>query len=67
MCPADYSHLTLEFHDHYVIRPTIQFAHTTDFSVNRLKEIAKPVKDGFEYNSSNNVKWLSKEQFLQMI
>ncbi len=26
MCPADDSHLTLEFDDHFVIKPTIQFA-----------------------------------------
>jgi UDP-N-acetylglucosamine 4,6-dehydratase len=25
MCPADDSHLTLEFHDHFVIQPTISF------------------------------------------
>lgn len=25
MCPADDSHLTLEFHDHYVLQPTIKF------------------------------------------
>src|SRR5476649_1542576 len=35
MCPCDDSHLTLEFADHYVIKPTIQFAGHDDFTVNR--------------------------------
>src|SRR6266480_2190425 len=32
MCPKDDSHLTLEFADHYVIRPTIQFSIPVDHS-----------------------------------
>ncbi|HLD22473.1 MAG TPA: UDP-N-acetylglucosamine 4,6-dehydratase (inverting), partial [Sulfuricurvum sp.] len=39
MCPRDDSHLTLEFHDHYVIKPTIQFTETADFSKNNCGEI----------------------------
>lgn len=31
MCPADDSHLTLEFNDHYVIKPTIKFTSGADF------------------------------------
>ncbi len=67
MCPADDSHLTLEFNDHFVIKPTIQFSDISDFSVNRLGEVGTPVKQGFEYNSGNNKEWLTKEQFLDMI
>ncbi len=67
MCPADDSHLTLEFNDHFVIKPTIQFSDISDFSVNRLGEVGKAVKQGFEYNSGNNREWLTKEQFLDMI
>ncbi len=66
MCPADDSHLTLEFEDHYVIKPTIQFAHHTDFAENRLGETGTPVTQGFEYNSGNNTEWLSSEVFLKM-
>ncbi len=66
MCPADDSHLTLEFEDHYVIQPTIQFAHISDFTVNRLGERGKPVELGFEYNSGNNSQWLTHEEFLEM-
>lgn len=65
MCPADDSHLTLDFGDHFVICPTIQFAHKTDFTVNALGQTGKPVPAGFEYHSGNNSEWLAAEQFLQ--
>jgi UDP-N-acetylglucosamine 4,6-dehydratase len=67
MCPADDSHLTLEFEDHYVLTPTIQFAHKADFTVNKLGEKGVPVEQGFEYNSGNNTQWLTHEQFLEMM
>ncbi|MCT8161330.1 UDP-N-acetylglucosamine 4,6-dehydratase (inverting) [Pseudoruegeria sp. SHC-113] len=66
MCPADDSHLTLEFHDHYVIKPTIQFAHHTDFAQNLIGETGTPVAQGFEYNSGNNTQWLPEDEFLEM-
>jgi UDP-N-acetylglucosamine 4,6-dehydratase len=66
MCPADDSHLTLEFHDHFVIQPTIQFAHITDFTTNRLGEVGVPVAQGFEYNSGNNIEWISHAELLEM-
>jgi UDP-N-acetylglucosamine 4,6-dehydratase len=66
MCPADDSHLTLEFDDHYVIKPTIQFSFKADFAENKLGETGKPVEQGFEYNSGNNTEWLTAEEFLKM-
>lgn len=66
MCPADDSHLTLEFDDHFVISPTIQFAHHADFSLNMLGEKGSPVSEGFEYNSGNNTDWLTHEKLLEM-
>lgn len=66
MCPSDDSHLTLEFDDHYVICPTIQFAHKSDFTTNALKEIGVPVRQGFEYNSGNNSQWLTHQDLLSM-
>lgn len=60
MCPSDDSHLTLEFDDHYVLRPTIRFTKKqNDFSVNQLGERGIPVKECFEYNSGNNPHFLS--------
>ena len=66
MCPADDSHLTLEFEDHFVIQPTIQFAYESDFSTNMLGEKGQPVPLGFEYNSGSNDQWLTHEKFLEM-
>jgi len=66
MCPADDSHLTLEFDDHFVIKPTIQFSHISDFSENKLGEKGVPVEQGFEYNSGNNTEWLTHEELLEM-
>ncbi|WP_104721841.1 UDP-N-acetylglucosamine 4,6-dehydratase (inverting) [Helicobacter mesocricetorum] len=67
MCPKDDSHITYEFSDYYVIAPTIQFNFITDFSKNALGECGKLVARGFEYNSGTNTKWLSKEEFLELI
>jgi UDP-N-acetylglucosamine 4,6-dehydratase len=66
MCPADDSHLTLEFPDHYVIKPTIQFSGQVDFSVNAVGERAKPVEQGFEFHSGRNADWLSIDQIIAM-
>lgn len=66
MCPADDSHLTIDFKDHYVICPTIQFTHQTDFAKNNLGEMGEQVEEGFEYNSGNNNEWLSCESLLDM-
>jgi UDP-N-acetylglucosamine 4,6-dehydratase len=65
MCPADDSHLTLEFKDHYVIKPTIQFSGYVDFSVNRLGEVGKPVEQGVEYHSGQNTDFLSIEGIVE--
>ncbi|AMO22083.1 UDP-N-acetylglucosamine 4,6-dehydratase (inverting) [Ramlibacter solisilvae] len=60
MCPADDSHLTLEFPKHYVIRPTIRFYNVDmDYTKDGLGEEGKPVPEGFEYNSGNNQRFLS--------
>ncbi|MCG3705865.1 UDP-N-acetylglucosamine 4,6-dehydratase (inverting) [Aliarcobacter butzleri] len=67
MCPADDSHLTLEFEDHYVIKPTIHFTTRMDYQKNLLGEVGKPVVQGFEYNSGSNTQWLSSEEFLEMV
>ena len=67
MCPADDGHLTLEFDDHYVIKPTILFAHKTNYATNKLGEVGKPVAPGFEYNSGKNPEWLTKDMFFEIM
>jgi len=66
MCPADDSHLTLEFDDHYVIKPTITFTRKCSYEKNKIGEIGVPVKQGFEYNSGNNSQWLTNKELLKM-
>jgi UDP-N-acetylglucosamine 4,6-dehydratase len=66
MCPADDSHLTLEFPDHYVIRPSISFGHEVDFEVNALGEKSHPVDEGFEYQSGTNPRFLAVAQLREM-
>src|SRR5580658_2939189 len=66
MCPADDSHLTLEFEDHFVIKPTILFAQQVEFSTNRLGETGKPVASGFAYNSGTNPHFLSVKEIVAM-
>jgi UDP-N-acetylglucosamine 4,6-dehydratase len=63
MCPADDSHLTLRFDDHFVIKPTIQFSHgDMDYTLNGKKEVGIPVTQGFEYNSGSNCHFLTADE-----
>jgi UDP-N-acetylglucosamine 4,6-dehydratase len=67
MCPADESHLTVEFNEYFVIRPTIAFFdHNVDY-VNSLDgKTGRPVDDGFEYNSGTNEDFLDIQEILRM-
>jgi UDP-N-acetylglucosamine 4,6-dehydratase/5-epimerase len=66
MCPEDDSHLTLEFADHFVIRPTIQFVRPKDFARNGLGEAGAPVPEGFAYSSGSNAHFLSTNDLRAM-
>ncbi len=67
MCPLDDSHLTLEFQDHFVIKPSITFSLPIDYTKNSLNEKGTIVKQGFEYNSRDNSIWLSHEELLEKL
>lgn len=67
MVPKDDSHLTLEFHDHFVIQPTIQFVQKVDFTCNALGEKGVPVKIGFEYSSETNHEWLDSKGLKELL
>ena len=63
MCPADDSHLTLEFADHFVLRPSIRFFGLDyDYTRNPLGEEGRPTPAGFEYSSGTNPHFLSVEE-----
>ena len=65
MCPADDSHLTVEFEDHFVIMPSITFfTRKNDFTSNSLGEIGKMVDQGTEYNSGTNKHFLSISEII---
>jgi UDP-N-acetylglucosamine 4,6-dehydratase len=59
MCPADCAHITLEFEDHYVIKPTINYLSPINYERNLLGEEGKPVATGFEYCSDKNAWFLT--------
>lgn len=67
MCPGDNYHLTLDFSDHYVIMPTIEYPHRVDYTVNNLGEKGIAVADGFQYSSDRNTEWITGQQLLELI
>ena len=63
MCPEDDSHLTLEFADHYVLKPSITFFdRDIGYETNRLGEAGSFVHRGFEYNSGSNGHFLTVDE-----
>lgn len=67
MITRDDSHLSLEFDDHYVIKPSIQFSNKKEFSINALGEKGHHVENGFKYSSDLNTKWLNRDGLLKMV
>lgn len=72
MCPADCYYLTIEFPNHYVIKPTIDlnstvhFAKMIDYTRNALGEQGHYVEENFEYNSGTNPHFLTVEELREM-
>lgn len=66
MCPKDDAHKTLEFTDHYVIQPAINFGKKIDYRENALGEVGYPVADGFDYNSESNPCFLTVEELREL-
>ena len=67
MCPSDLYYDTLEFADHFVTKPSIDFQEHIDYTVDALGEKGQPVPDGFDYNSGNNPVFLTVEQLQEMM
>ena len=65
MCPADDAHLTLEFGDHFMIQPTIQFLNPVDFTTSKLGEMGRLVEQGFEFHSGRNRHFLTIEEIVE--
>lgn len=63
MLSSDDARATLEFSDHYIVKPMIRYTDFGDFDCNPLGEQGMPVADDFEYNSGTNEDFLTPEQF----
>ena len=61
MIPRDEAHNTVEFDDHYIIKPAFPF-----FS-RRFPDHGRPVSEDFEYNSRDNGQWLTEAQLKEML
>jgi len=67
MCSINESYLTLNFKDHYVIKPSIRFYDKNiNFSQNKLNEIGQPVPKDFEYRSDNNTHFLTVQEIIEL-
>ncbi|HEY9746178.1 MAG TPA: UDP-N-acetylglucosamine 4,6-dehydratase (inverting) [Oculatellaceae cyanobacterium] len=62
LCPMDSAYLTLEFPEHYVIKPTVVYTTDVNYAESPLGEIGYPVAPDFEYNSATNPDFLTVEQ-----
>ncbi len=68
MCPRDDSHITLEFDDYYLIKPTIQFFNLDiNYEQNYLGEQGTPVEQGFSYNSGKNTHFLTIDEISEFL
>ena len=65
MCPSDLYYDTIEFSDHFVIRPSTPI-FGIDYAKNTLGEEGHPVPDGFAYDSGSNPHFLSVEELREM-
>ena len=68
MCPKDDSYRTIEFDDHYVISPSINFHDgNMNYLSNTLAEEGKPVAQGFSYDSGTNEWFLSVDETMALL
>lgn len=66
LCPQDEAHLTLEYRDYFMIKPSIGLDIKKNYRVNAINEKAKQVPSMFEYSSSKN-KFLSTNEIKKLI
>ncbi|MBN7818855.1 UDP-N-acetylglucosamine 4,6-dehydratase (inverting) [Bowmanella sp. Y26] len=67
MVPEETAHHSVEFDDHFVIRPPITFFEKNiNYHKNKLGEEGRDVADGFEYHSGKNPHFLTVEELRQL-
>ncbi|PKM52704.1 MAG: UDP-N-acetylglucosamine 4,6-dehydratase (inverting) [Firmicutes bacterium HGW-Firmicutes-7] len=63
MITRDDSRLTYEYDEHYIIYPSHEW---WDYK-SRFTEGGEPIAEGFEYSSSDNIKWLNTKELKKEI
>ena len=67
LCPSENATNTMDFKDHYIIIPSIEFdGKNNDYSKNRLNESGALVPQDFEYSSGLNKDFLNEAQLLEI-
>ena len=61
------SRLTLEFADHYIIRPSITFTMQVDYAISRFGDRGRAVVEDFEYNSGTNPHFLNVDELHSLL
>ncbi|KIE47089.1 polysaccharide biosynthesis family protein [Clostridium argentinense CDC 2741] len=59
----DDSRSTYEYENHYIIYPNFDWWNVSE----RFTEGGVLIEEGFEYNPSNNVKWLKVEELKELL
>ena len=67
LCSRDDSKYTIEFKDHYLIKPSINLNIKNSYLKNSLNEKGNKVKQDFEYNSGTNKDYLNKKKIKKFI
>ncbi|WP_218355164.1 UDP-N-acetylglucosamine 4,6-dehydratase (inverting) [Alteromonas lipotrueiana] len=67
MVPEEVAHHSVEFDDHFVIRPPINFFdRNIDYFFNKLGERGKAAEKGYEYHSGTNPHFLTVAELKQL-
>lgn len=67
MCPRDLASLTYEYDDFYLVKPSFDFFHHTDYAETQLGENGHAVAVDFEYNSNENPHFVDAEELREII
>ncbi|MCX9156151.1 UDP-N-acetylglucosamine 4,6-dehydratase (inverting) [Niveibacterium sp. 24ML] len=67
MVPVDDAFHTLEFPNHYVIKPSIQFVTEPEYETDATGDCGVPVEDSFEYSSGTNPVFLTVDEIRSLL
>lgn len=67
MITEDDARMTIEYQDHYVIKPGTSCSFQANYDINGLNEVGKPVAENFEYSSDTNTWFLTVDEIRELI